>query len=569
MRTLLWRRVYSQALVFEYEDGKVIMGKKKGGSRKPYKGGGGGSKISASESKKLAFWDSIRNEQLKTLRWSLDHIGGLEASTRDSSEHTSIMLAAAMRKPKALKMLLDFYVRKPELCRGGWVDCVDRQGRTALMMACGNGSLLCAQYIVEAAGRNATKLLAITDRNCNDARSYAEKRGNKEIVEWLDHLWDEVADVIDPEAARIAAEAEAAGLTTTQYNKEKKKEKELIEKYGSMAAAKDALAEEEAQRKAEEIATAEADAMASKAKASRPTAFWPEVLKVEKSVEMLKPLCEICVRRSEAVDGDCTAEQPFDEALWWLGETINRLEIQMPEDVLVSLPGGIGKLDKLQVLILNHNSLTTLPEALSSLTALRVLEVESNALETLPEAMGDLEKLETLNLANNKLTSDCLDTLAPLTCLSTLKLDNNLLTSIKHIPFKGLAKRLNILTAAGNQIKKVPSKIGKLVQLNTLSLQDNLITELPVEISSLKKIKTLNFDNNPIADNKVVKYLQKGGKGLKELGKYLEKMEKKNKGKKGGKKDKKKKKDKKAKSDDGEESILASAAAQMKVSDDE
>ena len=92
---------------------------------------------------------------------------------------------------------------------------------------------------------------------------------------------------------------------------------------------------------------------------------------------------------------------------------------------------------------------------------------------------------------------------------------------------------LKSLTAAENQIEELPEDIGSLNLLASLNLRKNAIREIPQSFSQLKKLKVVEITENPIKDQKVVKMFARGGKGLKELGKYLLKQKPK---KKGGKK---------------------------------
>lgn len=127
-------------------------------------------------------------------------------------------------------------------------------------------------------------------------------------------------------------------------------------------------------------------------------------------------------------------------------------------------------------------------------------------------------------MAFNKLTS--VQPLAPMTKLSTLKLDGNKIVCLDGITF-GALKQLTSLTAVGNEIVELPESIGEAGEsLMHLDVSENKIVALPAEVTELKKLKELGAAGCPIKDQKVVKYLEKGGKGLKELMLYLQKPQK-------------------------------------------
>jgi hypothetical protein len=219
---------------------------------------------------------------------------------------------------------------------------------------------------------------------------------------------------------------------------------------------------------------------------------------------------------------DCTcvrAADAVDPALWnlhWL--KVLRLKLGAG---LRALPGDeLAKLGELQQLILSGNaSLASLPGQVTSLKNLRVLELEGCALTCLPEGLSALPGLESINVSNNVLCtlSPALDGCA---FLASLNASGNKLTTVDDVPFAQLA-RLAELKLSRNKLGALPKSIGSLGLLATLELESNLLRQLPNEMCQLKKLKTLKLDGNPIADGKVVRMLARGGKGLKELFKYL------------------------------------------------
>ena len=124
----------------------------------------------------------------------------------------------------------------------------------------------------------------------------------------------------------------------------------------------------------------------------------------------------------------------------------------------------------------------------------------------------------------------------------TLKADQNRLSGALNLHFERMP-RLKDLSAAHNALSSLPGTLAHCQNLDSLKAGDNKIAALPFEITQLKKVKTIDLENCPLKDSKVKKYLAQGGKGLKDLWKYLVKQEKRaqKKGKGKGKKGKKKK----------------------------
>ena len=142
-----------------------------------------------------------------------------------------------------------------------------------------------------------------------------------------------------------------------------------------------------------------------------------------------------------------------------------------------------------------------------------------------------------MKVGNNALTS--LDFLSGLSNLTIVSAPANKLTSLDGVPF-AKCPRLSELSCPQNEITEIPDEISACPIMSRVQLSNNLITEVPFAVTTLKKVKELALLENPLSDNKVKKYLDMGGKGMKDLWKYLEKNAKKGGG--GGKKNKKKKK---------------------------
>lgn len=255
-------------------------------------------------------------------------------------------------------------------------------------------------------------------------------------------------------------------------------------------------------------------------------ATWPEVKDVAASgaggVDRGRQKNALIVNQSKG-------GPPYDkwDAYIWKLSHLSRLELKLPpgalahEDFQMGFPGGL--VDLLE-LILKENALPTLPEKLGRLTRLRYLDVSLNAIEELPgeetwERFAGC--LETLDISFNKISS--VVQLKPLSKLSSLKLDKNQLTSLDGVSW-GSLKQLTSISAVGNKITEIPDEIAEAGEtLEWVDFSDNAIVAVPEAFCDLKKLKSFGMAGNPIKDQKVVKYLEKEGKGLKELKVYLQK----------------------------------------------
>lgn len=68
-----------------------------------------------------------------------------------------------------------------------------------------------------------------------------------------------------------------------------------------------------------------------------------------------------------------------------------------------SLPAEIGKLRKLETLLLNGNQLAQLPSSFSQLKALRTLSLSANQFREFPSSLGSLHQLDVLDLSKNRI----------------------------------------------------------------------------------------------------------------------------------------------------------------------
>ena len=343
--------------------------------------------------KKSDFWKAIRTQKMQTLRYGLTN-AGIEAHTCGAEGLTSIMVAAALNKPKSLSAILDFYERRRIMRPKGWIDLRDDGGRTALMMAAANGNADCVRLLLFHAP-SAEKAVALKCDRGLTARDYALQRKKKDCLDVID---DAVApsDDEDDDAGGGAA-VPADGLTSTERSRLKKKQ---------LAAAEGETQQQKLQKarqkRAQASFTDRTDDLQAVVKGA-PPALWPEAKEVVASVlDKRAPQHELNVIRP--VEGTGAFEDyaeghagGVDPCVWHLVH-LHRLQLRFPASpdprALCVLPGGVARLAALQTLILSHNALTALPEAVGALQDLRVLEVQHNKIgPRLPAALATLAKL--------------------------------------------------------------------------------------------------------------------------------------------------------------------------------
>ena len=485
------------------------------------------------------FWAAVDSQKMDTLRWCLSNATGLLASTQNEDGLTSFMAAAQGNKWKSMQMLIDFYARSKENRPSGWVECTDENGKTAMMMAAEEGSVKCVDFLLDAQpqgrgenrGVNAPtlgpELLKQKDRTGKTAIDYAKNNRRKDVVALIE-------DFLRPPSEDEAVADDPDGISSTQKSKAKKRALaaqsggDMLRQHTEQDAAHLKKMEEE------RAATIAADAIKK-----RGPPVWPEIAKVDSTADKSSKICEVSVLRDTA-GSDCPAHgdanNPCDPALWDLA-MLNRLTLKLPKGMLTHFPSSIGRLKALQVLVVSGNAITKLPDEISDLSNLKILEVQDNVLTALPSTISKCSKLEVVKVGRNQITS--LEPLEGLTALTIVHADSNKLDDLDGLSFEKLS-RLSELCMSNNPITEIPDEIGCCPVLASISMAGCSINALPHAITQLKKVKELNLDGNPLKDNKVKKYLDQGGKGLKDLWKYLEKNAKKGGG--GGKKSKKKKK---------------------------
>lgn len=189
----------------------------------------------------------------------------------------------------------------------------------------------------------------------------------------------------------------------------------------------------------------------------------------------------------------------------------------------------------LELLDLSYNNLVELGTHLQLLTNLRSLIIAGNGLEAIPDYLSEHPSLTRINCSNNnlcalpkyflksfkdtnqganyldfshnfitKISKKCVDKTSSSTPSNntprgyvvrvSLKLNNNLLTSVKYLyGFDALAE----LDLSSNDLKKISSKISACGNLQILKLNNNNLKKLPDSLCELKRLRYLSIMDNP------------------------------------------------------------------------
>ena len=131
------------------------------------------------------------------------------------------------------------------------------------------------------------------------------------------------------------------------------------------------------------------------------------------------------------------------------------------------------------------------------------LDLSNNKMTELPMGLGKLTKLELLVLNTNRLT-EVPDVLEKITSLVTLDLTGSL-TDTKGLEKLRQVKRLLI---GGNELTEVPDGVEKLTQLKYLSLWNNQLSDL-IGLEKLIALEELNIEYNPDLTKALIDELQK------------------------------------------------------------
>lgn len=287
----------------------------------------------------------------------------------------------------------------------------------------------------------------------------------------------------------------------------------------------------------EEVMTMYSSASIEESKVS-----WAELVDLTKFIAADNELETI----SEKVFPDLTLEELQDEEHSQDGQFGGIELLDLHSNILVSLPLGLRRLERLTSLNLaynkldnssletisqiktlrelriGHNSISgNLPSALCKVTSLEVLDLQANRLLALPEAIRELTNLRVLNVSANQLTSLPMDAITQLPLheldassnaliaslfplggvsqhktLRTLSLANNSLAALTFAPELDMPQ-LQTLDVTNNHLTILPPVRGW-QRLTTLTAGDNKIAELPVGFTELKLLRIANLSGNEL-----------------------------------------------------------------------
>ncbi|TGZ70385.1 hypothetical protein CRM22_003229 [Opisthorchis felineus] len=169
-------------------------------------------------------------------------------------------------------------------------------------------------------------------------------------------------------------------------------------------------------------------------------------------------------------------KRPSDGPRWWELQPITKLILT--SNRITRIPGtGLVKLDTLTHLDLRDNQLVELPGEIGDLCALKVLVLSLNKLTFLPDGLGRLHELVSLDVANNQLESLNDQSFAQLTSLEKLDASENRLSSVSVLP-----PRLRQINLSHNRLEHIPAGLlEKLSKLQSLDLQSNQLAALVLD----------------------------------------------------------------------------------------
>lgn len=205
----------------------------------------------------------------------------------------------------------------------------------------------------------------------------------------------------------------------------------------------------------------------------------------------MKHLQELHIRRSSFLQLNYEIPNEIEH----LASTLTVLTIYSTK--VEHLSQKIGKLTKLETLMLSKTNLTALPNSIGNLISLSRLSLPNNKLTSLPGTMKNLQALINIELDNNPFLHS-IDSLSGLANLEYLQASR---CSIECIPFD--LPNLNALYLTRNNISDLfgVHTLGyKSNALKNFYLNQNSIHSVSPEIQKVRNLHWLNLDNNYLSD---------------------------------------------------------------------
>jgi len=190
--------------------------------------------------------------------------------------------------------------------------------------------------------------------------------------------------------------------------------------------------------------------------------------------------------------------ESFPDDLTKVSGTLRNLDLS--RNKIPALPSFIASFKLLKTLNLTGNRLTELTPVLGKLTKLETLLVGSNLIQKIPDNLGsDLKNLKDVDLSDNRLTTVPL-TLTQCRKLDSVNLSGNRITAVPDTQGNHAIENFQVteLNLNQNQIASVSSGIAKCPRLKTLRLEENCLSleALPVEILTQSQVSTLGHKGN-------------------------------------------------------------------------
>nr|XP_034338092.1 PH domain leucine-rich repeat-containing protein phosphatase 2 isoform X2 [Crassostrea gigas] len=154
----------------------------------------------------------------------------------------------------------------------------------------------------------------------------------------------------------------------------------------------------------------------------------------------------------------------------------------------------------LEDLHLEHNCLTLLPGHLMlQASKLKYLNLTGNDLQSVPQfSFTHSSRLHELYLSDNRLEDDSIPFLCTFTKLRILHIAHNRITEIKNRDIVKLENLLEI-NLSGNDLRTLPSNLGKHPKLQIIRANGNHLKELP-DFKRANNLKVLEVGSNRLSD---------------------------------------------------------------------
>ena len=149
--------------------------------------------------------------------------------------------------------------------------------------------------------------------------------------------------------------------------------------------------------------------------------------------------------------------------------------------------------DSLEILDLSNNRLSTLPNAFASLKKLRTVFFNTNQFEEFPKVLASCPNLSMVSFKGNQLKTISPEALSP--NLRWLILTNNQLKSLPSTV--GKLSQLQKLMLAGNQLQTLPEELANCKNLELIRLAANQLQTLPAWLFTLPRLSWLAYAGNP------------------------------------------------------------------------